>query len=146
MSPTRYRLPQPYRELDHTADLAVAVEGSSAAEALARLVLAEAALLAGGGTVEATRSERIASSGRDLTEAALGLLRELLYRFATERVIAASCEVLRAEVGAVEVVVEFGPYHPEVHAEGHELKAVTWHRACFEEVAGLVRAEVVFDV
>jgi SHS2 domain-containing protein len=146
MSPIRYRLPQPYRELDHTADLAVAVEGSSAAEALARLVLAEAALLAGGGAVEATRSERIASSGRDLTEAALGLLRELLYRFAAERVIAASCEVLRAEQGGVEVTVEFGPYDPAAHAEGHDLKAVTWHRARFTEAGGLVRAEVLFDV
>ena len=55
----RYALPQPYRDLDHTADAGVEVEGASADEALARLVLAEAALLAGGATVEVEREEQV---------------------------------------------------------------------------------------
>jgi hypothetical protein len=65
----RYELPQPFQDLDHTADVGVAVEGASAEETLARLVLALAALLAGGGPVVLARDERlaVASDGGGLT-------------------------------------------------------------------------------
>jgi hypothetical protein len=42
----RYTLPQPYQQLDHTADVGVVVHGDSPLEALARLVLAYASLAA----------------------------------------------------------------------------------------------------
>ncbi len=82
----RYELPQPFQDLDHIADVGVAVEGASAEEALARLVLAFAfaALLAGGGSV--LRRARRAAGGclrRGLTGVAMALLRELLFRFST---------------------------------------------------------------
>ena len=146
MESERYTLPQPYEEIDHIADLGVEVEGASAAEALARLVLAEAALLAGGGLVKADRLARFEVVGPDLCTAALGLLRELLYRFATERVIAASCTVSARRQGGFEVLIELGPFDPVAHAEGWDLKAVTLHRASFAEEASRFRARVIFDV
>ncbi|HUK66103.1 MAG TPA: archease [Anaeromyxobacteraceae bacterium] len=146
MATVRYALPQPYRDIDHTADVGVEVEGASSGEALARLVLAEAALLAGGGPVKAERTARFEVAGPDLCIAAIGPLRELLYRFATERVIAASCTVGPREQGGLEVLVEFRPFDPVAHAEGWDLKAVTLHRARFEEEGGLFRAQAIFDV
>jgi SHS2 domain-containing protein len=144
----RLALPQPYRDLDHTADVGVAVEGASAEEALARLVLAEAQLLAGGGAVLAGREERLrATAPGGLLEPALALLRELLFRFATQRVIAGWCEVASLSDGAAEVVVGLGAWDPERHAEGLDLKAVTRHAARFERAAdGLWHAQVVFDI
>jgi len=143
----RLALPQHFEDLEHTADVGVAVEGASPEEALARLVLAQAALLAGEGEVEALREERIAVQGNGHLELAIGLLRELLFRFATERVIAAECEVLALEPSArVEVAVGLGRYDPQLHGEGLDLKAVTWHAARFEELGGRWRAQVVFDI
>ena len=144
----RYALPQPYRELDHTADAGVEVEGASPAETLARLVLAEAALLAGGGRVEVEREERLALAPQhSLEEMAVALLRELLYRFSTERVIAGACEVNALRPGApAEVTIGFGRYDPELHEEGMDLKAVTRYAARFEEVDGRWRAQVIFDI
>src|SRR6185369_166244 len=43
----RLALPQPFEDLGHVADVGVAVAGRTAEEALARLVLAYAALLTG---------------------------------------------------------------------------------------------------
>lgn len=148
MGAVRYALPQPYREIDHTADAGVEVEGASPAEALARLVLAQAALLAGGGAVRAEREERLALGPQaTLAGAAVALLRELLFRFSADRVIAASCEVLALGAGApVEVAIAFGRYDPERHADGVDLKAVTRHAARFEEVEGHWRAQVIFDI
>lgn len=144
----RYAIPQPYRDLDHTADAGVEVEGASAGEALARLVLAEAALLAGGAPVEVEREERVRTAAQaTLEELAVALLRELLFRFATERVIAGACEVLALEPGSpAEVEIGFGRYRPELHAEGIDLKAVTRHAARFEEAGGRWRARILFDI
>ena len=145
-TPHRYTLPEPYRELDHTADVGVEVEGRSLAEVVARLVLAEAALLAGGGAVLPDREELLEVKGEDLTRTALALLRELLYRFATARVIAASCTVHAAGSTGLAVLVELGPYDPVAHAEGHDLKAVTRHEARCAEEGDLWRARVIFDL
>ncbi len=147
MRRVRYALPQPYRDLDHTADLGVAVEGASAEEALARLVLAFAALLAGEGPVAVARDERISVEGEGgLTGIAVALLRELLFRFATEKVLPGACEVIRLDARGAEVVVALGPFDPERHSDGFDIKAVTWHQARFEEADGRWRAQLVFDI
>jgi SHS2 domain-containing protein len=144
----RYQLPQPYQEVDHTADVGVSVEGASAEEALARLVLALAALLSGGGPVSVEREERIAAeAGGGLPAVAVALLRELLYRFATGRVLPASCEVLRMDLAGAEISAGLGRWDPELHREGLDVKAVTWHQARFEEgPRGRWRAQVLLDV
>jgi SHS2 domain-containing protein len=143
----RWSLPQPYEDLDHTADLGVRVEGSSAEEALARLVLAQTALLAGGGPVAAAREERIAVAAPDLVAAAVELLRELLYRFATARELVAWCEVDGLGANRAAIRVGLGRWNPDLHREGVDLKAVTWHAAGFERDAdGRWRAQVVFDI
>jgi SHS2 domain-containing protein len=142
----RYSLPQPFRDLEHTADVGVAVEGASPEEALARLVLAYAALLTGGEPVAPERDERIAVPGDGYVGAALALLRELLFRFAVERVIPAACEPHRIGDTGADVTVAFGRYDPERHTEGLDLKAVTWHAARFEPEGAAWRAQVVFDI
>jgi SHS2 domain-containing protein len=144
----RYALPQPYRDLDHTADAGVEVEGASPSEVLARLVLAQSALLAGGERVAVERDERVVLRTPEGAEGlAVSLLRELLYRFSTERLMAGECEVMAFEPGVlVEANIGFGRYDPDLHAEGLDLKAVTRHAARFEEVDGRWRARVVFDV
>jgi protein archease len=143
----RWSQPQPYEDLDHTADVGVRVEGSSAEEALARLVLAQGALLAGGGPLEVSREERIAVATPDLVGAAVEILRELLYRFATAREIVAWCEVEQLGANRAAIRVGLARWDPESHAEGVDLKAVTWHAAGFERDAdGRWRAQVVFDI
>jgi SHS2 domain-containing protein len=143
----RWSLPQPYEDLDHTADVGVRVEGASAEEALARLVLAEAALLAGGGPVETSREDRIAVAAPDLATAAVELLRELLYRFATARELTGWCEVEQLGANRAAIRVGLGRWQPELHGEGVDLKAVTWHAARLERGAGgRWQAQVVFDI
>ncbi|WP_242361497.1 MULTISPECIES: archease [Anaeromyxobacter] len=143
----RLSLPQPYEDLGHTADVGVRTRGATAEEALARLVLAFAALAAGGAAVAAEREERVAvEGGPGLAGSAVALLRELLYRLATEALVPAACEVLRVDAAGTEAVVAFGRRDPVLHAEGADLKAVTWHAARLErEGAGWV-AQAVFDI
>ncbi len=153
----RYALPQRYEDLGHTADVGVRVRGASAEEALARLALALGTLLAGVGlgadAAEAGAAgpivgeERLAvPGGPGLAGTAVALLRELLFRFATERLIPAEVEVRRAAEDGAEAIVAFARYDPVRHAEGADVKAGTWPAARLErEGAGWV-AQAVCDI
>jgi SHS2 domain-containing protein len=142
----RLALPQPWQEVAHTADVGLAVEGDTPEEALTRLALALSALLAGGGPVEVIRHDRLAISGADRAQTAVNLLRELLYRFATQRLLPAACEVHDFAEGRAELTVESGRWDPQLHPEGTDVKAVTYHAARFEADGTVWRAQVLLDV
>jgi SHS2 domain-containing protein len=143
----RYALPQPYEDLDHTADVGVRVRGSTADEALARLALAFGTLVTGGAPAAPESDERLAvEGGPGLAGTAVALLRELLFRFATERLIPAAIEVHRVDEGGAEATVAFARYDPERHGEGVDVKAVTWHAARLEPEGDGWVAQVVLDI
>ncbi len=142
----RYALPQPWQEIAHTADVGAAVEGATPEEALARLALALGALLAGGAQVEVVHQDLVAAAGADRAQTAVNVLRELLYRFATERLLPGNCEVLHFDERSAELSVGFGRWDPQSHAEGTDVKAVTYHSARFERADAGWRAQVLFDI
>ncbi len=126
----RLALPQPWEEISHTADVGIAARGATPGEALCRLVLALGALLAGGGAVEEAGTETFTvSEGSDLAQTAVAVLREVLYRAVTRRAIPCACEVLWLRPGSARVALSSGPRDPVRHAEGADVKAVTWHEA-----------------
>ncbi len=144
---TRLALPQPHDDLGHTADVGVRVRGATAEEALARLALALGTLLTGGAAAAPEREERISvAGGPGLDGTAVALLRELLFRFATERIMPVEIEVHRAGADGAEATVAFARYDPVRHAEGADVKAVTWHAARLEPEGGGWVAQAVFDI
>ncbi len=126
--------------------MGVRVEGATPEEALARLCLAMSALLAGGGDVPIERDADVeVQAGADPSQTAVAVLRELLFRFATERLIAGAVEVLRLDERGAALRVGFGRFDPARH-EGADVKAVTYHLARFGREGNRYRAQVVFDV
>jgi protein archease len=143
----RLRLPQPYEDLGHTADVGVRVRGATPEEALGRLALALGTLLSGGGPAPPGADRRIAvPGGPGRAGTAVALLRELLFRFATERLLPAEIEVHRADEAGAEATVAFARWDPERHAEGADVKAVTWHAARLEPEGGGWIAQAVLDI
>jgi SHS2 domain-containing protein len=139
--------PQPFEELEHTADAGVRVRGRDAEETLARLVLAFGALLTRGGPVRVERQIVVNTDPAERAFMAIDVLRELLFRFDRDGLVPASCSVERFdETEGTVVRVGVGLHDAEAHAEGMELKAVTLHQARFQAEAGAWVAEVVFDV
>ena len=143
----RYRLPQAFEDIGHVADVGIRVRGRSAEEALARLVLAFATLVTGGGPVALEREERISvAGGPGLAGTAVALLRELLFRLATVRKVPVEIEVLSVDESGAVATVAFGRYDPERHAEGADVKAVTRHAARLEPEGDGWVAQVVMDI
>lgn len=142
-----WELPQPFEAVDHTADTGVRVTGASVEETLARLVLAHAQLLSGGAPVAIENSEQIEIAGdSDLSLVGVDLLRELNRLFCVDRRIAAAVEVEEVETERVRLRVDFGRYDPERHAEGVDIKAITFHAAEFRRQGHGWVAQVLFDI
>lgn len=143
----RLALPQPFEDLGHTADVGVRVRGATAEEALGRLALALGTLLTAGDAPATEREERLSvAGGGSLAGTAVALLRELLFRFATERLVPAAIEVHGADPAGAEATVGFARWDPERHAEGADVKAVTWHAARLEREGDGWVAQAVLDV
>src|SRR5512140_1933678 len=129
----RYTRPQPYQEIEHTADAGVLVHGANEEQTLARLVLAFAEIVSGGGAVEPTCTIVVQVEAADRAAMAVDVLRELLFRFDSQKLIVHACEVLRFDpASGAELSVELGAWNEAEHAEGLALKAVTLHEARFE--------------
>ncbi|HEX9400414.1 MAG TPA: archease [Anaeromyxobacter sp.] len=144
----RLALPQPYEDLGHTADVGVRVRGASAEEALGRLALAFSTLVTGGErTVVPLREERLdVAGGPGLAGSAVAFLRELLFRLVTAREVATEIEVHAVDARCVVATVAFGRHDPERHAEGADVKAVTWHAARLEREGDGWVAQIILDI
>lgn len=141
----RYALPSPYREIPHTADVGVEVDGATQEEALARAVLALGQLLAGDGEVAPAEHRTVRARGDTPAELLVDVLRGALEHFFRDRLIPCAIETAAIEVGAWEGKIEFGRYDPGRH-EGADIKAVTYAEARLERRGDRVVARAVFDV
>lgn len=140
--------PQPFEELEHTADAGIRVHGDSAAEVLARLILGHAQFLCGGGPLHRAGRTRVdVAPAPDLALIAVDVLRELHARFDTHGWIAESVHVhaLSEQQGAA-VSVDYAHFEPELHGEGTDIKAITYHAAELERENGGWVGQIIFDI
>lgn len=151
--PPAWRQPQPYEELDHTADVGVRVRGDDPAEALARLVLALADVLTGGqsptaaGAADGAGARQLIEIAGDPDRAvvAVDALRAVLEAFQERGLVPVEVAVPLWSDEAARLVVAFGRLEPERRAGAPEIKAVTWHAARFERDGDGWLAQAVFD-
>ncbi|MEE8408772.1 MAG: archease [Myxococcota bacterium] len=140
-------IPQPFETVDHTADTGVLVRGATREEALARLVLGHAQMLSGGEPVDEENEIVVELEGSDdLSLIGVDALREMNRLFCTERHIATRVDILELDVKCVRLKVGVGRYDPERHAEGVDIKAVTFHAARLEKDGDDWIAQVIFDI
>ncbi len=140
--------PQPYEIVSHTADTGVAVRGATAEEALARLVLAFAQVVTGGERVEATvRRELEVPGGADLAVIAIDLLRAVHGLWTVERLVPSAVAVVAlSEAAGALVRRALGAVDRERHAEGLDVKAVTYHRMQLAPADGGWVGRAIFDI
>ncbi len=141
----RFTQPAPFRELDHTADLAIEVEGGSAEEVYAHAALAVGQLLGGGGVLRPEVERALSASGGDPVALLVDLVRVCLDRFFDERLLLHSIEL---ELARNQITARgwFTRYEPAIHGEGQDIKAVTYGMASLVEEGGRFRASLVFDI
>lgn len=141
-------LPQPFETVSHTADTGVEVRGATADETLARLVLAYAQLVSGGGAVDRDVERELAvAGGAGLAVLAVDVVRAVHTLWVLERLVPAAVGVLAFDEGGARLHLRLGAYVPERHGEGLDVKAVTYHAARLAaEADGSWLARVIVDI
>jgi len=141
-------LPQPFTALSHTADAGVEVRGATAAEALARLVLAYAQLVTGGGAVDReVERDLTLPGGAGLAVLAVDVVRAAHQLWVLERLVPAVVAVLELDEQGARLRLGLGSYVPERHGEGLDVKAITYHAARLApEPDGSWVARVIVDI
>ncbi len=142
----RVLTPEPYDVVDHTADLGVRVRGASREEALARLLLAHGQVLGGGAPVPVETEVELDLAYDELPLLAVDALRAAQGLFDRRRLLVGCVTVERFDDAAVALRLGCGAYDEVRHAEGLELKAVTYHAAVFAPEGDGWVAQVIFDV
>jgi SHS2 domain-containing protein len=110
------------------------------------LLLGHAQLLTGGPAPPASDETIIEVPAGDLALVAVDCLRATHRLFCSRQLIAIEVEVLELSEKRVRIRVLLGPYQPQIHAEGTDIKAITYHMATFEQDEQGWVAQVVFDV
>jgi len=133
---------------EHTADIGLRVEADSLEQLFAEAARGVASLIIENpAAIEPRRTVTIDLEAEDLDGLFIDWLRELIFRFETEKLLLNECRVqildrncrLRAECRG-----EFADWSR--HLPDNELKAVTYHGFRIGEVANQWEAEVIFDI
>jgi protein archease len=139
-----------YRFLDHTADVAVELEGDGLEELLAEALAAFTDTVTVRERVGAGVERRFAVAATDVEALLVEWLGELLYAFEVEGVLFHHAEVSVAETGGgarLEVVAHGDRYAAERHPVKVLVKGVTYHGLSVRRDGdGRWRGRVVFDI
>jgi len=136
--------PIDYRELDHTADVAIEVDGAVEEEVYARAALALGQMLAGGGPMTQQVERTLEPAGQDRVSQLIDLCRDVLAAFYDERLILCAIEVRLGP--PFSATGWFTKWDPARHGEGVDVKAVTYGGARFEPQGDGWRARLIFDI
>jgi SHS2 domain-containing protein len=143
----KFEAPSPWRERDHTADLAIEVAGTTEEEVYARAALALGQILAGGGPLTQAVERTLEPAGHDRVSQLVALVRDVLALFYHERLLLAAIEVRLGPPFAA--TGWFCRWDPAQHGEGTDVKAVTYGGATLEPAAGASEGWVgrlIFDI
>jgi len=135
-----------FREIEHTADLAVVVEAADLPGLFARAGLSLFALLVSPEAVEPAEHRRVEVEGRDQEDLLHEWLSRLLSDFYVHGFVAASIRVVLLDKIHLEAELEGERFDRSRHSLLREIKAVTYHDLAIRHTTAGCEAQVTFDV
>jgi len=140
----------PYEFLDHTADVAVALDAETREELFAEALRAFTDTVTDRDTVGADEGHDLEAEAATLPELLVEWLGELVYRFDVDGLLFADVTGLvieETDEGFRLTGRAHGePYDKERHPLQVEVKGVTYHDLVVEQDDGGWRARVIFDI
>ena len=137
---------KPYRQLEHTADLRLRIQGGTLRSLFRNALFAVADLLTDASKVRKVSSQKLKVRGENAEILLIRFLREILFLFDTRRFLPRRLEFIRLEDKILEAKIWGEKFSPGRHPLKTEIKAVTYHGLKVERRRGRWVAEVVFDV
>ena len=141
-----YMMQHAWREIEHTADTGLEVEGGTMEELFRNAADGMIALMLEPGGVDPRVRRGIAAEGPDAESLLVGWLEEILYLFDAENVAPRRTADLRIEKDRVAGEIEGERFDTARHNTVYGIKAVTWHELKIKEENGIFRVRIIFDV
>lgn len=135
-----------YTLLDHTADLAVKVQGGDPKSVFENAAKALMHLMIRGKPSGNVATRTFSLKGQDLADLLVRWLGEVLYLLEGEHMVTTSVAVECLTSQHLKAVVEAVPFDPEKHEILSEVKAVTYHQIEVAEEDDHWEATFVLDI
>jgi len=135
-----------YHTFDHTADLGLAITGSSREELFANAAIAVFDIITDLAHVAPREARRIVAEGDSPEDLLINFLREALYLYNGDRWLMKEIRMTRFGDTALEAEARGEPLDGRKHEICKEIKAVTYHQAEVRKTPDGWAAKVIFDV
>jgi len=137
---------QPFRILEHTADIGFEAFGATREEVFANAARALFQILVDASSVSPAESVPVSARGPSSSELLVNWLSELLYHQDAEGWLFRDFEVISLSDGAIEAVARGEKFDPARHHLKLLVKAITYHQLRLEQTASGWRAQVYVDI
>ena len=135
-----------YKLIEHTADMGIEALAASPAQVLREMALGLKAMIFGDSPAAAKRSAQVTVYAEDLTELLVCWLNEVVYWSEKNNLVPAEFDIALLSGKELRATVSGEPFDPLRHAVERQVKSVTYHQACLEEVADGWYARVYIDL
>lgn len=136
----------PYRLLDHTADLALEVTGSSVADLFVQAACALYDLITDRGALKGCTSQSLVVTGADWPDLMVNWMRELLYLFNGCHTLVKDVTICHISETGLQAALTCEPFDSRRHVINEEVKAVTYHGIEVIQAQNRWTARIVLDV
>ncbi len=142
---------KPYEVLAHTADVGLRFYGKDYEELLRHAALGLFELMTDVQTLHREKSAKQSDftcslQAENASELFLSWLRELLFQFATRRLVPTQIDFESLTEKRLQAHLQGPLFDPKRHEQRTEVKAVTYHAYKFEKRPDGYVAEVIFDI
>lgn len=137
---------QPYRVLEHTADVGFETWGATREEVFARAALALQDLMVEVNTISPREEMVLRIEGEDASALLVNWLSHILYLFDAEGRVFHDIKVQHFEDRALEAVAHGENFDRARHAVKLQVKAITYHQLALEQTPEGWRARVFLDI
>lgn len=137
---------EPFRVLEHTADVGFEAWGATREEVFANAARALEDLTVDLASIEPRREVPIEVEGEDAPSLLVNWLSQILYLFDAEGWVFREFDVRRLEDQRLEAVAQGESFDRARHAVKLQVKAITYHQLALDRTAEGWRARVYVDI
>ena len=135
-----------YQLIEHTADMGIEAWADSAPMVLLQMALGIKTLMYGESPASAMLDTEIVLHADDPVELLVCWLNEIVYWSEKNNLVPAAFRIDRLNHATLRATVSGEPFDPQRHGVERQVKSVTYHQACLEELAQGWHARVYVDL
>ena len=136
----------PFEVIEHTADTGIRVWAHDLPSLFSEAAMGMLSQITELARVEPVQERTITIDGMDETDLLINTLRELLYMFNGEELLAVALEVELSNGSVAKERISYEKYDPRKHKLHMDIKAVTYAGGDIRKIPGGFEITVIFDI